>query len=192
MYEYMKGKLSHATPTQVTLDLGGIGYALSIPLSNYSKLPRLGEEVLFYLSLVIREDAHTLYGFLTRTERDLFLKLTSISGVGPKTALALIGHMEASDLQLAISQSNINLLCKIPGIGKKTAERLVVEMRDTLKKAPLVDLKEADGPVSDALSALIHLGYNPLQAQKALKAAVANSKEELDLPKLITAALRSL
>ena len=119
MYEYMKGKLVEASPSKATIDIGGIGYCLLIPLSNYSHLPPLGSEILFYVSLIIREDAHTLYGFLSRTERTLFEKLTSISGIGPKTALTLIGHLEPHDLQLAISQANVALLCKVPGIGKK-------------------------------------------------------------------------
>jgi holliday junction DNA helicase RuvA len=191
MYEYMKGRLIDADPSRVTLDIGGVGYLLFIPLSTYAKLPSFGHEILFYVSLIIREDAHTLYGFLTRIERDLFLKLNTISGIGPKTALALIGHLEAQDLQWAISQANVNLLCKVPGIGKKTAERLVVEMRDTLKKAPL-SVENTHKPSVDALNALVHLGYNPLQAQKAVKAALSEAKQELNLPELITLALRCL
>jgi len=130
MFEYIKGKLTDASPLKAVIEINGLGYSLLIPVNNYSKLPAFGHEILLYVSTVIREDSHKVYGFLTRTERDLFENLIEVSGIGPKTGLALIGHMEIDELQLAIAQSNIALICKIPGIGKKTAERLVVEMRD--------------------------------------------------------------
>lgn len=197
MYEYIRGKLIEATPLKTVVEVSGIGYSLLIPVNHYSNLPPFGKDVTFYLSLIVREDAHLLYGFLSRAERDLFERLITVSGIGPKTALALIGHLEAADLQLAVSQGNLTLLCKVPGIGKKTAERLIVDMRDKFKKEPLTDLsskhlKGSSSIPSDALNALIHLGYNPLYAQKAIKTALDASEEELALPKLITAALRCL
>src|SRR5580700_10493771 len=128
MFEYIKGILARSSLTQVTLDVQGIGYRLQIPFNHFAKLPALGTETLLYVSCVIREDSHKLYGFLTEHERDLFEHLIDISGIGPKTALALIGHMELQQLQTAIQQGNITAVCKIPGIGKKTAERLIVEM----------------------------------------------------------------
>ncbi len=195
MLEYIRGKLVEASPLKAVVDVGGLGYQLWIPISTYSKIPPSGREVFFYLSTVIREDAHKLFGFLTRGERDLFEKLIAISGIGPKTALALIGHLDLEDLHAAITHSNIPLLCKIPGVGKKTAERLVIDMRDKVKNlemektgAPLF----AQGVVADAVGALINLGYNPLQAQKAIKAALGTSKEEPPLAQLITSALRCI
>ena len=151
-----------------------MGYSILIPLNNYSKLPQTGSEIFFYILPVIREDAHTLFGFLTCGERELFKKLNDVSGIGPKTALALIGHMEASDLQIAISQGNLTLLCKVPGIGKKTAERLIVDLRDAIKKTSLADIKGASPLTSDALNALVNLGYNPLHAQKAIQEVMKN------------------
>jgi Holliday junction DNA helicase RuvA len=195
MLEYLKGKLIEATPLKAVVDIGGLGYQLLIPVSSFSKVPPLGKEVLFYVSAVIREDSHKLFGFLTRGERDLFEKLLDVSGVGPKTALAFIGHLPLEELQSAIAHSNIALLCKIPGVGKKTAERLVIDMRDKVKNLQLEGIGSpllAQGSVADAVSALIHLGYNPLQAQKAIKTALGTSKEEPPLAQLITAALRCI
>lgn len=200
MYEYIKGTLVEASLSKAVVEAQGLAYSLLIPFNNFSKLPALESTVVFYLSFVVREDSQKLYGFLTRHERDLFENLLEVSGIGPKTSLSLIGHMEVRELQAAISQGNIHLICKIPGIGKKTAERLVVEMRDKIKKgmdksaiAPqLQNAEEKTGPVADAISALIHLGYNSSQAQKAIKTALSKIEGEPELAKLITAALRSI
>ena len=196
MYEYIKGTLTEATLTKATIETHGLGYSLLIPFNNYSKLPILGSMVTLYASFVVREDSQRLYGFLSRHERDLFESLIDVSGIGPKTGLALVGHMELQDLQAAISQGNVQVICKIPGIGKKTAERLIIEMRDKIKKGmdrslsshPLQEGEK--GVVADAISALINLGYNSAQAQKAIKTAVSKTQGEPELAKLITSALR--
>ncbi|MCX6988624.1 MAG: Holliday junction branch migration protein RuvA [Chlamydiae bacterium] len=193
MIEYIKGVLTDSSPSHVVIETHGIGHKFSTPLNNYTKFPQAGKEILLFICTVIREDAHKSYGFLSRMERDFFEKLIDVSGIGPKTALALIGHMELSDLQLAIAQSNAAVLSKVPGIGKKTAERLIVELKD--KTSKLSDLTSAALPgkkdlFSDALHALVHLGYQPLQAQKAVKQILAQSETEPDLASLITAALR--
>ncbi len=145
---------------------------------------------------MIREDAHKCYGFIEREQRDLFESLIDISGIGPKTALSLLGHMDISDLHYAISQEKSDLICKIPGIGKKTSERLIIEMRDKIKK---FDDKTGANPhsannkeqslASDAISAMINLGYNTAQAQKAIKTAMERSQSP-NLAGLITAALK--
>jgi holliday junction DNA helicase RuvA len=192
MFEYIKGILAYSSPVFVAVDVHGLGYRLHIPLSHYAKLPPVGSPVQFFVSTVIREDAHKLFGFLSQPERDLFEHLIEISGIGPKTALALIGHMEFHELQAAIAHNDIAKVCKIPGIGKKTAERLIVEMRDKILKLfgeKPSDLKET-GTVPDAVSALVHLGYNQAQAQKAIKAALGSLGEKTELALLITAALR--
>ena len=200
MYEFIKGTLIEATPSKAIIETQGVGFCLHIPFNNFSKLPNIGNPVTFFTSFVVREDSQKLFGFLTRGERDLFESLIEVSGVGPKTGLSLVGHMEASDLQAALSQGNISVICKIPGIGKKTAERLVVDMRDKVKKGlgssgELHAFQESDqnqGVVADAISALIHLGYNSAQSQKAIKAALAKTDGEPELAQLITAALRSI
>jgi Holliday junction DNA helicase RuvA len=196
MIEYIKGILVESTPLKTVLELNGIGYKILIPLSNYAKLPSLGKQVCLFISSVIREDSHRYFGFLTSEERDLFETLIEISGVGPKTALALLGHLEPTDLQIAVSQSDLTSICKVPGIGKKTAERLIVEMRDKVQKNPpvfsLPSSKSEPTLAGDALRALVNLGYQPLLAQKAIKSVIDEGDQETDLGKIITSALRKL
>ena len=195
MYESIKGPLIDKTPLRAVVDAGGIGYRLTIPLSTYTRLPALGKAVQLFLSQVVREDSNTLYAFLAKEERDLFETLiATVSGVGPKAALAIVGHMELRDFQRAIAAANVQLLSKIPGIGKKSAERLVIDMRDKIKgkQDPGVSLSGAEGVLGDAINALIHLGYNPLNAQKAVHAALEEKKGEADLGKIITAALQKI
>ncbi len=198
IFEYIKGTLISINPHKAVVDVGGIGYLLHIPLSAFSAMPPIDNEIIFYISSVIREDSHKNFGFLSVEERDLFEKISGISGVGPKTALALIGHLDTQALESAITTANSTILSKIPGIGKKTAERLIVELRDKvlkgLKKSPLPTtpqkgLSEDDQKMNDALSALINLGYNSLQAQQALKKALSNFKETPELSILIRTAL---
>ena len=196
MIEYIKGTLADSSPTKTIIDIGGIGHRIAIPLSNYSKLPKIGEQVRLFISTIIREDAHKNYGFLTSDERDLFESLINVSGIGPKTALSLLGHLEPVDLQIAISQSDITSICKVPGIGKKTAERLIIEMRDRVQKISSIQAiipAATDKTVAnDALSALVNLGYQPLQVQKAIKFIIDGSEKEHDLAGLITATLKKL
>lgn len=199
MYEYIKGILIEANLSKVTIETNGVGYSVLIPLNIFSKLPAIGSQTILHISFVVREDSQKLFGFLTRGQRDFFESLIEIAGIGPKTGLCLIGHMEIQELQAAISRGQTQLLCKIPGIGKKTAERLVVEMRDRIKKMtgpsglyPLEASCDEEGVVADAISALVNLGYNSARAQKAVKAATARTQEPQELAKLITSALRSI
>ncbi|MCB1107779.1 MAG: Holliday junction branch migration protein RuvA [Chlamydiia bacterium] len=200
MFEYIKGTLTSITPHKAVVDVQGVGYLIHIPLSAFSSMPPIGKDILFYISSIYREDSHKNFGFLTEEERDLFEKISSISGIGPKTALALIGHLDSNTLESAITTANASLLSKIPGIGKKTAERLIIELRDKvlkgLKKAPLPtkgkkEMTEEDHMVSDALSALMNLGYNALQAQKALEKALSKEKP-MHLSDLIRSALSGI
>lgn len=191
MLEYIRGVLTDSSPTKAIVEVQGIGYQLHIPLSVYGKLPQTGKEVLLYVSSVIREDSHRNYGFLSKEERDLFEKFCEISGIGPKTSLTLVGHMEISDLQRCILQGNVALLCKVPGIGKKTAERLMIELKDKIKitgggASPLGER----GKVADAVSALINLGYPANRADKAIQTALSKTEKEPPLAELITQALR--
>ena len=196
MYESIKGILKEKDPLRAIVETNGIGYRLAIPLSTYTQLPALEAAVHLHLSQVIREDAHTLYAFIAKEERDLFEMLITLSGIGPKTGLAIIGHMEIGAFQRAIAAADVRLLSKIPGIGKKTAERLVIEMRDKLKgvgkKGKPLTLSSGDTLLSDALNALLNLGYNPMEAQKAIHAAHHERKEETDLGRLITLALQKI
>lgn len=193
MFEYIKGTLIDKSPSKAVVEAGGIGYRLSIPINTFHRLPAVQTAIELYLSHIVREDSETLYAFSTQEERNLFEMLLTVSGIGPKTGLAIIGHIEGALLQKAIIQSDIRLLSKIPGIGKKTAERLVIEMRDHMqgkakKSAPLPFTTSS--VLSDALSALIHLGYAPTIAQKAIEAA--HNEEKEDLGRLITLALKKI
>jgi len=197
MFDYLKGILTLAAVQHITVEVHGIGYRVSIPFNNFPKLPQIGKELLLYITNVIREDGHELYGFLLKQERDFFETLTKISGIGPKTALALLGHLSLEDFQTAIVQSNSALICKTPGIGKKTAERLIIELKDKIKKiasewpiTPSLIHSVPSSLVEDAVSALVHLGYAALRAQKAVHIAASKEEKNWELSQLITQALR--
>lgn len=197
MWAYVKGILIESSPQHAIIEVGGIGYKILIPVHLFSKLPQIGEVVCLQTSFIVRELSHTLYGFLTHEERDLFEVLMTVSGVGPKLGLCLIGHLPCKELQRAIKHQEITVLCKIPGIGKKTAERLIIELRD---KVGHVDLPEPTATlnssqsqkISDAMGALINLGYNQQTAQKAIKSALKEIDESADLATIITYALQKV
>lgn len=193
MYDYVKGTLKEKVPSYCVLDVGGLGYLIFIPSSTFGRLPTEGEELLVYTTLIVREDAHLLYGFFTKQERSLFLLLRGVSGIGPKTALALVGHLDLPLFQTAVQDEKPEVLAKVPGIGKKTASRIVVEMRDKLDILNTLrqeaSLESVDTISFDAIAALVHLGY----AQQAAKKAVEKVRKNHDaLGTLIPAALQIL
>jgi len=196
MYEFVRGKMVQSIPSKAVVDVGGVGYGLVISLKTFQKLPNIGAEVFFYVSHIVREDGHYLYGFLTLDDKKLFEQLISINGVGPKTAIGILGHVDIGDFQMAIVQGNAALLSKLPGIGKKTSERLIIELKDkfTNISTPGAALPGATGNTvaGDAISALINLGYHPLEAQKAIKKVLSLHEKELPLSELISGALRSI
>ena len=194
MLEYIKGILVASNPEKVVIDVNGMGYALFTPFNVHTLLPQIGEKVVLYVASVIREQFHRHFGFLTVEERDLFEKVSEISGIGPKIALALIGHLERGVLDSAIIHSNIPLLCKIPGIGKRTAERLIVEMRGKMGKTlgQAVSTHEPSPPHRDATNALVTLGYTPSQANQAVKGALASFDSPPPLSDLIKVALKGM
>jgi holliday junction DNA helicase RuvA len=190
MYEFICGTLRVSTPTHIIVEAYGLGYRLHTPVSTWTKLGDIGSDVMLFLSLYVREDIYRLYGFLRREERDLFERLIGISGVGPKTVLNLLGHMEWEMLIQAIQQENCTLLSKVPGIGKKIAERLFIELKGGKFFSGLVQPSHSEGEIqADALNALIHLGYAPLAVQKALAVASKERPDEHSLSALITTAL---
>lgn len=193
MYEYIRGKLVGASPVKITLEAGGIGYSLFISLKTYSRLPQIGENMICFVSFVVREDSQRLFGFLTEEERSLFEKLTDISGIGPKTSLSILGHMDVEQLASAVQEGDLNLLIKVPGVGRKTAERLLIELRDKFKNFTLSKKgapTKKEGVFSDAVSALIHLGYSPKEAQSSIKHILDQTEKEPPLSELITRALK--
>ena len=182
----VRGRIASKTPPQLTVDVGGIGYELEAPMSTFFLLPTVGEEVRLLTHLVVREDAHILYAFATENERRLFRSLIKVSGVGPKIALALLSGISVEAFALCVQNEDIAALTRVPGIGRKTAERLVVEMRDRL--GPATDpafitnaSAPAPNPEAEAFGALVALGYRPAEATRLLKAAGpgTHSTEEL-------------
>ena len=176
MIVFLDGVLEEKEPTRAVVNVGGVGYEAAIPLSSYDRLPAAGQRVRLLTVLVVREDAHLLFGFMTAEERDLFLQLTSVNGIGPKLGLAVLSGLSVRDLQAAIAAGDVKRLSGISGIGKKTAERLILEMRDKLGKgemAAALTAGNAPGPANaklrDAYLALVSLGYKPADAQRMVK-----------------------
>ena len=179
----IRGHILSKAPPQLTVEAGGLGYELEAPMSTFFHLPAVGEEVRLLTHLVVREDAHVLYAFGTEDERRLFRYVIKVSGIGPKIALALLSGISVEAFVACVHNQDVSALTRIPGIGRKTAERLVVEMRDRLAGpggATPVGVP-AGGAESDAFGALIALGYKPAEASRLLKSAGPgeHSTEEL-------------
>ena len=198
MYHFLSGKLIEKTPTSVVMDVNGVGYDVLIPVSTYSFLPALGQPVKLLTHFVVREDAQLLYGFGTDEERKMFRLLISVSGIGPKIATTALSGILVEDLKLAIKDGNIAVLTSISGIGKKTAERMVLELREKIildgsKSTSSSGLRGGMGMSSeaeDAVQALIALGYSKNQAQIAVEKSVKSSSDKLPIDKLVRVALK--
>jgi Holliday junction DNA helicase RuvA len=181
----LRGRIVSKLPPQLTLEVAGVGYELEAPMSTYFHLPPVGAETHLLTHLVVREDAHILYGFGTEDERRLFRSLIRVSGVGPKIALALLSGISVADFYQCVHGQDISALTRVPGIGRKTAERLIVEMRDRLSAPELASGVTPQGgsatPEAEAYDALVALGYRPAEATRLLKAAGpgTHSTEEL-------------
>lgn len=176
MIVFLDGVLEEKEPTRVVVNVGGVGYEASIPLSSYDRLPEIGRRLRLLTVPVVREDAHLLFGFMTVDERSAFLLLTSVNGIGPKLGLAVLSGLAVRDLKAAIAAGDVKRLSGISGIGKKTAERLILEMRDKLGKGDLMEALTggtapgpADAKLRDALLALISLGYKQADAQRMVR-----------------------
>lgn len=178
MINLLVGKLVELAPPQVTILVGGVGYEVEMPISHIAQLPPLAHETKLYTQLVIREDAHSLYGFCNKSERDCFRQLIKISGIGPKIGLALLSTMTSSQLQQAIDEQDINTLCLTPGIGKKMAERMLLELKGKLlgesNSMPVGGLFTENKTAShlvkaDISNALASLGYNPKEIAQVIK-----------------------
>ncbi len=188
----ISGTLLEKHPPLVLVDVGGVGYEIDVPMSTFYNLPALGEKVALHTQLIVREDAHQLYGFSTHDERAAFRQLLKISGVGPKLALTILSGMSVAELSHVVAAQEVGRLTRIPGIGKKTAERLLLELRDKLPgaAAALLSSGTEPGPASrdDVLEALLALGYNEREASWAVKQLPAN----LDVSDSIRQALKFL
>jgi Holliday junction DNA helicase RuvA len=166
------GRIASKTPPQLTVDVGGLGYELEVPMSTFFQLPPVGAEVRLLTHLVVREDAHVLYAFATEEERRLFRSLIRVSGVGPKIALALLSGLSVAAFARCVQSEDVAALTRVPGVGRKTAERLIVEMRDRLAPPPpagAAAVPASDSPEGEAYGALVALGYRPAEATRLLK-----------------------
>lgn len=188
MITFLEGVLEEALPTQVVVNVGGVGYRVLIPLSSFDRLPAPGHRVKMLTHLQVREDAHVLYGFATAAERDLFrLLVNHVSGIGPKLALAVLSGMSVGHFKAAVVHSDLVAIAKISGVGKKTAERIVLELKDKVGVAAAWEAAGAahgGGPAethfNDAVLALISLGYKQVDAHKAIRRAIADSGRPAD------------
>ncbi|ALZ85348.1 Holliday junction branch migration protein RuvA [Pseudomonas oryzihabitans] len=195
----LRGTLAEKQPPHLLLDVGGVGYEVEVPMTTLYRLPAQGEVVTLHTHLVVREDAHLLYGFGEKRERELFRELIRLNGVGPKLALALMSSLEVDELVRCVQAQDTAALVKVPGVGKKTAERLLVELKDRFKAwenlpaiAPLVLPNQATVAASaeaDAVSALVSLGFKP---QEASRAVAAVEGEDLSSEELIRRALKGM
>ncbi|MEW6157401.1 MAG: Holliday junction branch migration protein RuvA [Verrucomicrobiota bacterium] len=198
MISYLHGKLTEALPTQVTIDVHGVGYDVLIPLSSFDKLPMPGAEVKLLTHLAVREDAHVLYGFMTESERHLFrMLINTVSGIGPKIALNILSGMNVTAFRGAVANSDVKALASISGVGKKTAERIVVELKDKVGPAGAWEatsaeraLSPADQKLNDAVLALMALGIKQVEAHDAVRAAQAMLGPQASLDELVRACLR--
>ncbi len=171
MYDHVRGRLASKDPAGCVVDVGGVGFAVQVPLSTYERLPAVGAEATLKVHLVVREDDWRLFGFFTEEERTLFRSCLKVSGVGPVTALALLSGMPPKDLKAAVAAADVKALTRIKGVGRKTAERLVVELRDAFGPAPAGALSApADaGLFADAARALVALGLDPDEASARVR-----------------------
>jgi len=193
MFEYIQGKLTSIEPSKAIIDCNGVGYSILIPLSAYSDLtPAIGKNVLIYIDFVVREDSQTLFGFTDTRTRQLFQRIRDVSGIGPKTALSIIGHMNLDALEWAIAKQDVATLSKIPGIGKKTAQRLILDLQGKIvANDKLLPSTSATTISHDAISALVNLGYSLDKAQKAVSKSLEKT-DSSDLASLISASLQQI
>ena len=200
MITFLDGTLHEALPTHVVISVGGIGYHVHIPLSSYDRLPAAGQPIKLLTHLQVREDAHVLYGFATASERDLFrLLVTHVSGIGPKTALDVLSGISVTQFKAAVVAGDAALLSKTKGIGKKTAERIIVELKDKVGIAAAWEAASASHAptpaetlVNDAVLALIALGYRQVDAHRAVKQIQEKSGPATSTEDLIRQGLKLL
>jgi len=196
MISRLSGILLRKEPPALLVDVSGVGYELEAPMTTFYDLPAVGEKVTLFTHLVVREDAHLLYGFSREAQRRLFRGLLKVNGVGPRVALAVLSGLADDEFVHCVLSEDIARLTQVPGIGRKTAERLIVEMRDKLPSlsagsvpTPASARAETQDPVSEAMSALIALGYKPNEASRAVRAVPA---KDLSAEEIIRQALKGM
>ena len=198
MITFLHGKLIESLPTQAIVDVHGVGYEVLIPLSSFDKLPLPGADVKLLTQLVVREDAHVLYGFMSSAERDLFrLLINTVSGIGPKIALNILSGISVTAFRGAVANGDVKSLSQISGVGKKTAERIVVELRDKVGAAGAWEAASAqralspdDQKINDAVLALMALGFKQIEAHDAVRSAQAAAGPNATVEDLVRACLK--
>ena len=194
----IRGTLADKKPPEIQIDVAGICYEVQVPMSTLYQLPELGKELTLHTHFVVREDAQLLYGFFEEKDKSMFRSLIKINGVGPKMALGILSSMQANEFVRAVRGNDINAMVKMPGIGKKTAERLLIEMRDRLKdwdddtEASSTEVQVPASITNDAETALISLGYKPQQAAHAIAAVLKANPEITGSEELIRRSLKSM
>lgn len=197
MIAYLEGKLVEKSPTHLILEVNGVGYSISIPVSTYSSLGEAGQTVKVLTCQQVREDELKLYGFSTKPEKELFELLINVNGVGPKMALSILSCVPVEEFQRSVLREDLDVLTTISGVGKKTAQRLIVELKEKLSKVDLGERKELKEKetvfvpaLDEAIMALVSLGYTKPDAKKALERVVKDTKESLPVEELIKRALK--
>lgn len=195
MIGLLRGRILVKQPPSLLLEVNGVGYEVEAPMSTFYDLPEGDQEVVLYTHMMVRDDAHTLFGFIRETDRAMFRSLLKVNGVGGKMALAILSGMSSNEFALFIQSGDVKALCRLPGVGKKTAERLIIEMRDRLEKVEATSITVSSGstaPASsadgDAVSALIALGYKPPEASRMVSAVF---EANMDTEAAIRAALQN-
>lgn len=195
MIGYLRGVLRRKEPPTLLVEVGGVGYELEAPMTTFYELPAVGETVALHTHLVVRDDAHLLYGFARETQRRQFRALLKVNGVGPRVALAVLSGLSESELTRCVIDDDVARLTNVPGIGRKTAERLIVELRDRLANEAAVEPAAASAaptqrdPPAEAVSALIALGYKPPEASRAVRGV---SSQGLSTEEIIRQALQAM
>ncbi len=192
MIAKLHGELIEKTTETIILDVHNVGYLVFIPLTTFCNLPDIGGSCSLHIQTIVRENSFALYGFLTQDEKDMFNLLLRVSRIGPKTALTVVSKSSFTDFKDAIANQNIQVLSKFPGIGKKTAERIIIELRDKVKSTPLTENSSAPKVSKDAVSALVNLGYKQPTASKAVHLALKVTGDNISLEELIPIALKKL
>ncbi len=198
MIAYLNGKITYKTPTHVYVECNGVAYFVNISLNTFSQIENV-ENVKLFTHLVVREDAHTLFGFFSEEEKNMFLHLISVSGVGPNTARLVLSSMSTTEFQKAIIQEDVRLIQSIKGIGPKAAQRLILELKDKLKKSSIqdgIDISQTYGIRSvmtdEALAALTMLGFQKAQAEKAVQKVMKDNQQVQSVEELIKLSLKNL
>lgn len=195
MIGYLTGKIISKKPTKILLDVNGVGYSVNISISTFEKLPDLNESASLYIHTSVKEDSITLFGFSSPAEKEMFELLIGVSGIGPKLAQSLLSGIQVDELRYAIDEGNLSRITAVPGIGRKTAERLLVELKDKMDKlSEKFEPAEAGAPSSvrsDAIAALVNLGYNIKTAEKVVR-NIMNTKTSATIEDVIKEALAEL